>query len=96
MESDLAKGVVHAKIAHQVWENLQDQFSPKQKNAPAIDQIQKSMASLSQGILTVSAYFTKLKSLWDELDTQRYIPIFNQMKAHAEQMKEDRVIPFLM
>ena len=67
VEPDLAKGVVHAKMAHQVWEDLKDQFS--QKNAPAIYHIQKSLAFLSQGTMTVSAYFTKLKSLWDELDT---------------------------
>ena len=40
----------------------------KKKKAPAIYQIQKSLASLSQGTMTVSSYFTKLKGLWDELD----------------------------
>ena len=45
VELDLAKGVVHAKTARQVWEDFKDQFS--QKNAPAIYQIQKSLASLS-------------------------------------------------
>nr|XP_009804528.1 PREDICTED: uncharacterized protein LOC104249745 isoform X2 [Nicotiana sylvestris] len=46
VEPDLAKGVIHAKIAYQVWEDFGDQFS--QKNAPAIYQIQKSLASISQ------------------------------------------------
>ncbi|KAK3031073.1 hypothetical protein RJ639_035104 [Escallonia herrerae] len=67
VEPDLAKGVIHAKTAYQVWEDFKDQFS--QKNAPAIYQIQKSLASFSQGTMTVSTYFTKLKGLWDELDT---------------------------
>ena len=47
VEPDLAKSVVHAKTVHQVWQDFQDQFS--QKNAPTIYQIQKSIASLSQG-----------------------------------------------
>ncbi|XP_059654512.1 uncharacterized protein LOC132301259 [Cornus florida] len=34
VEPDLAKGVIYAKTAHQVWEDFKDQFS--QKNAPAI------------------------------------------------------------
>ena len=67
VEPDLAKGVIHAKTARQVWEDFKDQFS--QKNTPAIYQIQKSLAFLSQGKMTVLAYVTKLKSLWDELHT---------------------------
>ena len=34
VEADIAKGIIHAKTAHQVWVDLHDQFS--QKNAPAI------------------------------------------------------------
>lgn len=94
VEPDLAKGVVHAKTARQVWEDFKDQFS--QKNAPAIYQIQKSLASLTQGTMTVSTYFTKLKGLWDELDSYRPIPTCNQMKAHHEQREEDRMMQFLM
>ncbi|KAK3014114.1 hypothetical protein RJ639_010293 [Escallonia herrerae] len=67
VEPDLAKGVIHAKTAYQMCEDFKDQFS--QKNAPAIYQIQKSLASFSQGTMTVSTYFKKLKGLWDELDT---------------------------
>ncbi|XP_012833154.1 PREDICTED: uncharacterized protein LOC105954028 [Erythranthe guttata] len=94
VEPDLAKGVVHAKTARQVWEDFRDQFS--QKNAPAIYQIQKSLSSLSQGTMSISTYFTKLKSLWDELDTYRPIPACNQMNAHVEQRDEDRMMQFLM
>ncbi|KAK2997402.1 hypothetical protein RJ639_026187 [Escallonia herrerae] len=57
VEPDLAKGVIHAKTAYQVWEDFKDQFS--QKNAPAIYQIQKSLASFSQGTMTVSNLFHK-------------------------------------
>ncbi|KAK2998154.1 hypothetical protein RJ639_026159 [Escallonia herrerae] len=94
VEPDLAKGVIHAKTAYQVWEDFKDQFS--QKNAPAIYQIQKSLASFSQGTMTVSTYFTKLKGLWDELHTYRALPTCNQMKAHDEQREEDRLMQFLM
>ncbi|KAK3021290.1 hypothetical protein RJ639_047281 [Escallonia herrerae] len=94
VEPDLAKGVIHAKTAYQVWEDFKDQFS--QKNTPAIYQIQKSLASFSQGTITISTYFTKLKGLWDELDTYRALPTCNQMKAHDEQREEDRLMQFLM
>ncbi|KAK2993289.1 hypothetical protein RJ640_022128 [Escallonia rubra] len=94
VEPDLAKGVIRAKTAYQVWEDFKDQFS--QKNAPAIYQIQKSLASFSQGTMIVSTYFTKLKGLWDELDTYRALPTCNHMKAHDEQREEDCLMQFLM
>ncbi|KAK3026447.1 hypothetical protein RJ639_041857 [Escallonia herrerae] len=94
VEPDLAKGVIHAKTAYQVWKDFKDQFS--QKNVPAIYQIQKSFASFSQDTMTVSTYFTKLKGLWDKLDTYRALPTCNQMKAHDEQREEDRLMQFLM
>ncbi|KAK2992949.1 hypothetical protein RJ640_002288 [Escallonia rubra] len=46
--------------------------------------------------MTVSTYFTKLKGLWDELDTYRALPTCNQMKAHDEQREEDRLMQFIM
>ncbi|KAK3019009.1 hypothetical protein RJ639_003617 [Escallonia herrerae] len=46
--------------------------------------------------MTVSTYFTKLKGLWDELDTYRALSTCNQMKAHDEQREEDRLRQFLM
>ncbi|KAK3019296.1 hypothetical protein RJ639_004616 [Escallonia herrerae] len=46
--------------------------------------------------MTISTYFTKLKGLWDELDTYRALPTCNQMKAHDEQREEDRLMQFLM
>ncbi|KAL5805972.1 hypothetical protein ACOSQ4_028705 [Xanthoceras sorbifolium] len=94
VEPDLAKGVVHAKTAHQVWEDLKDQFS--QKNALTIYHIKKSLASLSQGIMTISAYYTKLKGFWDELETYRTVHICDQAKAHVEQREEDQMMQFLM
>lgn len=90
VEPDIAKGVIHARTAQQVWEDFKDQFS--QKNASAIYQVQKSLASISQGTMTVSAYFTKIKSLWDELETYRTLPTCNQMKAHNDMKEEDQLM----
>ncbi|KAI5334322.1 hypothetical protein L3X38_024455 [Prunus dulcis] len=94
MEPNLAKEVVLAKTAHQIWEDFKDRFS--QKNAPTIYQIKKSIASLSQGTITVSAYFTKLKGLWDELETHRTLRTCNQITTHNKQTEEDRMMQFLM
>ncbi|XP_034708986.1 uncharacterized protein LOC117932052 [Vitis riparia] len=94
VESDIAEGIIHAKTAREVWVDLRDQFS--QKNAPTVFQIQKSIATMSQGTMTVAAYFTKIKALWDELETYRSPLTCNQQQAHLEQREEDRLMQFLM
>lgn len=60
-EPNLAKAVVHPKTTYQVREDFKDQFPEKKKKALAIYQIQKSLTSLSQGTMTVSTYYTKLR-----------------------------------
>ena len=58
VEPDIAAGMVHAKTAKQVWEDLRDQFS--QRNAAAIYQIQKSFATITQGTMSVASYYIML------------------------------------
>ncbi|KAL3513889.1 hypothetical protein ACH5RR_026606 [Cinchona calisaya] len=94
VETDMAEGVIHAKTAYQVWSDFKDQFS--QKNAPAIFQIQKSIATISQGSMSVASYYTKLKALWDELENYRDPYTCDHAKAHQEQLQEDRLMQFLM
>ncbi|RVW97878.1 Retrovirus-related Pol polyprotein from transposon RE1 [Vitis vinifera] len=57
---------------------------------------EKSIATMSQGTMTVAAYFTKIKALWDELETYRSSLTCNQRQAHLEQREEDRLMQFLM
>ncbi|XP_023524327.1 uncharacterized protein LOC111788256 [Cucurbita pepo subsp. pepo] len=94
VEADIAKGIIHAKTAHQVWVDLHDQFS--QKNAPAIFQIQNSIATMSQGTMALSTYFTKLKALWDELEAYRTPFTCNQRQIHIDQREEDKLMQLLM
>ncbi|KAG6401762.1 hypothetical protein SASPL_138627 [Salvia splendens] len=94
VEADIAEGIIHAKTSQQVWEDLRDQFS--QKNAPAIYQVQRSIATITQGSSTVAAYYTKIKALWAELDTYRTHVACNQEKLHNEEKEEDRLMQFLM
>lgn len=64
---EIADSVIYYPTAHEVWEDLRERFS--QCNAPRIFEIQREISSLRQEQLSVSTYYTKLKSLWDELTT---------------------------
>jgi len=80
IEAEIVAGIVHAKTVHQVWEDLYDQF--EQKNAPAIFQIKKAIATMSQGTMLVASYYIKLKALWDELELYRSPIVCYQTKKH--------------
>ena len=82
VESHLSKGVVHAQFAYKVWEEFKHQFS--QQNTSTIYQIQKQIASLSQGSMTISAYFTELKHLWTQLDAYEDPVTCNMIDMHHE------------
>lgn len=45
-----------------------------QSNGPLIYHIERELSKVSQGNLTVAAYFTKIKKFWDELYTLNGIP----------------------
>jgi len=62
---ELADSVIFSTTAQEVWEDLRDRFS--QSNAPRIFQIERDIACLAQEQMTVAAYYTRLKKLWDEL-----------------------------
>ena len=65
-------------------------------NALAIFQIQKSIAMMSQGNMTLLAYFTKLTTLWDELEAHRTPFTCNQREIHVDQREEDKLMQLLM
>ena len=51
---------------------------------------------MSQGTMTLSAYFTKLKALWDELEAYRTPFTCNQRQIHIDQREEDKLMQLLM
>jgi hypothetical protein len=71
VSKDIAASVIYLNTAKEIWFDLKERFS--QKNGPRIHQIQKSISTLSQENLSVSAYYTKLKALWEELNNYRPI-----------------------
>ncbi|KAI5318451.1 hypothetical protein L3X38_038159 [Prunus dulcis] len=72
VDSDLADSVVYAATAREIWQDFEDRFS--QGKAPRIFQIQKMIVSHTQGTMSVSLYYTKLKALWDELVSYNLSP----------------------
>ncbi|XP_034212833.1 uncharacterized protein LOC117625376 [Prunus dulcis] len=65
LDPEIRDSVIYYTIAREIWEDLHERFS--QSNAPHIFQLQPETSYLTQDQLSVVAYYTKLKGLWDEL-----------------------------
>ena len=61
---ELKASVMYINTAKNLWNDLRDRLS--QGNTPRLFKLQKEISHLSQGSLSVSSYFTKFKTLWDE------------------------------
>jgi len=61
----IADSIICAKTARQMWIELEERFD--QINGAKLYQVQKEMCNVSQGTNDIATYFTKVKSLWDEL-----------------------------
>ena len=62
--------IVYEDTTFEIWTELRDRFS--QKNGPRIFNLQKQIAELRQGEVSITDVFTQLKLLWDRL--QSYSP----------------------
>ncbi|RVW15472.1 Retrovirus-related Pol polyprotein from transposon RE1 [Vitis vinifera] len=89
LSQDLADSVIFSTTAQEVWEDLRDHFS--QSNAPRIFQIERDIACLTQDQMTVAAYYTRLKKLWDELGSYN-----DTVCSCGANHKRRRLMQFLM
>lgn len=60
---DITASAIQLSSAAVIWIDLQERF--QQQNGLRIFQLKKDLELFSQGNLTVSQYFTKLKGLWE-------------------------------
>ncbi|XP_060211833.1 uncharacterized protein LOC132639403 [Lycium barbarum] len=69
LSKEIAESVVYYQSAQLLWSDLESRFG--QTNSAKLFQLEKELSGLVQGNLTVIAYFTKLKCIWDELDAMK-------------------------
>ncbi|XP_022876947.1 uncharacterized protein LOC111395178 [Olea europaea var. sylvestris] len=79
-----------------LWDELKERFT--QQNGPRIFQLKKALAGLQQEQDSVSVYYGKLKSIWDELNVFDPLPdcTCEKLTALTNRYQRDCVIQFLM
>ena len=92
---ELHAGIVYAENAKMIWEDLKERFD--KVNTSRIYQLHKDMVILSQGIDSVSTYFSKLRQFWAEFDSMTPPPCdcvkSKDFMLHIQRLK---VMQFLM
>ncbi|XP_075076364.1 uncharacterized protein LOC142163016 [Nicotiana tabacum] len=66
VSSGLLGGIMYASSAHAVWNDLHERFD--KVDGSRSYNLHKEIAKLSQGTTSISAYFSRLKDLWEEFE----------------------------
>lgn len=69
---EITSSIVYIPYASEIWTDLHTRFT--QNNGSRLYEIKKDIAQLTQVSRSVSAYYTKFKTLWDELSNLIHIP----------------------
>lgn len=72
LSSEIAGSIVYMNSASETWLELIERFG--QLNGPQLFQIQKELSQISQGSSNIITYYTKIKGLWDEIQTLCNLP----------------------
>ncbi|GAU46385.1 hypothetical protein TSUD_280840 [Trifolium subterraneum] len=96
---EISQSIIRMDSASEIWQDLKECFY--QGDIFRISDIQEEIYTLKQGDVSISAYYTQMKKLWQELDNFRPIPESNCVDNCAailkmKQYKDfDQVIRFL-
>ncbi|XP_068649201.1 uncharacterized protein [Aristolochia californica] len=69
VSKEISASVMFAASAREIWLALRDRY--QQRNGPRIFQLKRELMNLRQDKDSVSTYFTKLTTLWEELNNYR-------------------------
>ncbi|XP_019242696.1 PREDICTED: uncharacterized protein LOC109222849, partial [Nicotiana attenuata] len=100
LSKDLADSLQYVVDAKELWQELEDRYD--QTNGAKLYQLEREINDLSQGTLDITGYYTKMKKIWEELNT---LNVHTQCKcqctcgakASMQKAEQDRrLIRFLM
>lgn len=67
LSKDLRDSLQYVDNARELWDELEDRYD--QTNGAKLYQLQREINDLSQGNLDITGYYTKIRKLWEELNT---------------------------
>lgn len=73
LSKSIGRSVIYATSAYQIWLELEDRYGVS--NGTQMFGLHKELNELSQGNKTIPDYFTKLKMLWDDIESLCLVPM---------------------
>ncbi|XP_022008139.1 uncharacterized protein LOC110907465 [Helianthus annuus] len=73
MEKEIRTSVKYTCTAQEIWADLKERFG--KGNAPRAYELKQLLTTMKQEGTTVSAYYTKLQSIWDEIQSALPTPV---------------------
>ncbi|KAK9065740.1 hypothetical protein SSX86_015141 [Deinandra increscens subsp. villosa] len=65
LSKEIGESVLYTQTAKNLWKELDDRYG--QSNGIKFYQLQKELCEITQGNTDIATYFTKMKTIWDEL-----------------------------
>ena len=96
LSRNITKDIIYAKSIGQMWIELEERLG--QVNGAKLYQVQKEMCNVNQGASDMSTYFTKVKSLLDELNDLNEVPACtcSSTKKMLKRKQNQKLLQFLM
>lgn len=99
ISKEISASVIYLESAHEIWIDMKERY--QQRNGPRIFQLRRELMNHIQGQSSVSTYFTKLKTIWEELNNYRQVCSYGRCncggsKKLAEHYQTEYVMLFLM
>ncbi|XP_075077034.1 uncharacterized protein LOC142163794 [Nicotiana tabacum] len=93
---DLRKGIVYSSNAQKVWEAFKERFD--KVNATKVYHMNREIGSLTQGILNISIYYSRLNDLWAEFESMIPFPGSDCVKSRefVVFLRQQKLMKFLM
>ncbi|XP_073152734.1 uncharacterized protein [Henckelia pumila] len=93
---EIADSLMYMTTASEIWTDLRDRFH--QSNASRVYQIKRYLSELQQGSMDVTSYYTRLRTLWDELRDYQPNSVCNcgSTKEWVNYQNQECVMQFLM
>ncbi|XP_070020789.1 uncharacterized protein LOC142181038 [Nicotiana tabacum] len=96
VSAELLSSMMYASSSHKVWMDLKGTFD--KVNGSRVVFLRKQITTLTQRMSSISAYFSKLKELWEEFDA--LMPCTGcsseESKKYVEHFEYQRLLQFLM
>ncbi|CAO2816266.1 unnamed protein product [Amaranthus hypochondriacus] len=97
LDRSIARSIMYFKTAHAIWTDLEGRYGTP--SSSQLYRLQEQLLHTTQESgMTIAEYFTKVKSLWDEIDDLRPLPACtcNPKDSFTKIQQDQRILTFLM